>query len=384
MQVNLDSSRCQITVMETMDKEVLQVPGPTPIPEKVLQAMGSNLMYHRGEEFGRILKETLNLLRKVFGTEGDVFILSSSGRGAMEAVLVNAFSPGDKVLVLVNGRFGDIFSEIAESFDLRVETLKFPWGSPVDVWQVEDRVRKDSEIKGVLCIHCETSTGVINDIKAVGDITARYNILSVIDAVSSAGGIDLRMDEWNLDFVLTGSQKALMTPPGLGIVAVSQRGWEAVKKSSHHRFYWDLRRYKEFQDKQLTQTPFTSPVSLICGLREALRIMEEEGFDAVIKRHAAVAWEFRKNVREIGLEMFPQKDEWSSNTMSAVKCPSDIDSSIIVREMLENYHIRIASGLGELKNRVVRIGHMGTQAQSNHMRTVALALSEVLHTVKGN
>lgn len=352
-------------------KEYLRIPGPTPIPPRVLNAMNNPIIYHRSVEFGNVMGEIIENAKKLIKTSGDIFIFSSTGRGVMEATLVNSISPGERVLVLVNGNFGKIFADIIERFGAQVEILEFPWGEAVDINLFEDYLKNNRSIKAVFVIHCETSTGVVNNIEAIGKITSKYGIISIIDAVSSLGGIEISMDEWELDFVLTASQKALMTPPGLGLVAVSSKGWKAVEKSTNSRYYWDFRMYKEAQNRIPKQTPFTSPVSLMLGLNEALKMITEEGIDNVIERHFQVAKAFRDRIKSYGLKLFPKKEEWCSNTVTSVNCPDKINSELIISALQKKYNLRIANGLGKLKGKIIRVGHMGYQA--DHLSTMAIA-----------
>lgn len=363
-------------------KEYLRIPGPTPVPSQVLSAMNNPIIYHRSIEFGKVLKETIENAKKIFKTTGDILIFSSSGRGVMEATLVNTISPGEKILVLINGKFGEIFADIAENFRVQVERLEFPWGEAVDIECFEDYIKKNKSIKVVLAIHCETSTGVVNNVEEIGKIASKYGVLSVIDAVSSLGGIELSMDKWGIDFVLSASQKCLMTPPGLGLVAVSSKAWKAVEKSTNSRYYWDFRRYREYQNKVPKQTPFTSSVSLILGLNEALKMIDEEGIDNVIRRHYETAKTFRREIKKIGLELFPKKEEWCSNTVTAVKSPEGIESDLLIEALQERFNLRIVNGLGNLKSKIFRVGNMGYQADELEAIAVVWAIKSIIDEVR--
>jgi len=364
------------------NKEYLRIPGPTPIPPRVIKAMSSTIIYHRSVEFGSVINETVENAKKVFKTSGDVLIFSASGRGVMEATLVNIVSPGEKVLILINGEFGEIFADIAKNFRAQVERLEFPKGEAVDIECFEDYIRKNKSIKAVLAIHCETSTGVVNDVEDIGKIASKYGVLSIIDAVSSLGGIELSMDKWGIDFVLSASQKCLMTPPGLGLVAVSPRAWKAVEESTNSRYYWDFRRYREYQNKVPKQTPFTSPVSLMIGLNEALNMIDQEGIDNVLRRHREVAKILRSKIKNIGLELFPKKEEWCSNTVTAVKSPEGMESGLLIKALQERFNLRIANGLGNLEDKIFRVGHMGYQAEELEAVAVAWAIKSIIDEVR--
>jgi len=360
------------------DKEYLRIPGPTPIPPRVMNAMVNPIIYHRSIEFGGVISEIVENVKKLLRTSGDVLIFSSSGRGVIEATLVNSISPGEKVLFLINGIFGEVSADIAERFGVQVEKLEFPWGEAVDIDQLEDYLKNNRSIKAVFVIHCETSTGVVNDIEAIGKITSKYGILSIVDAVSSLGGIEISMDEWGLDFVLSASQKALMTPPGLGLVSISNRGWKEVEKSTNSRYYWDFRMYKEAQNRIPKQTPFTSPVTLMIGLNEALKMIGEEGIENVFKRHNKVAQIFRHEIKKLELELFPKKEEWCSSTVTAVNAPEGMESDLIIKSLKEKFNIRIANGIGKLKGKIFRVGHMGYQAEELQTISIALAIKSLL------
>jgi len=360
------------------DKEYLRIPGPTPIPPRVMNAMSSPIIYHRSIEFGRVINEIVENAKKVFKTSGDILIFSASGRGVMEATLVNVVSPGEKVLILINGKFGEIFADIAKNFRVQVERLEFPRGEAVDIECFEDYIKKNRSIKAVLAIHCETSTGVVNDVENIGKIASKYGVLSIIDAVSSLGGIEVSIDKWGIDFVLSASQKCLMTPPGLGLVAINPKAWKAVEKSTNFRYYWDFRRYREYQNKVPKQTPFTSSVLLILGLNEALKMIDQEGIDNVIRRHYKVAKTFRREIRKTGLELFPKKEEWCSNTVTAINSPEGLTSDAIIQNLQEKYNIRVANGLGKLKGKILRVGHMGYQADELETMAIACAIKGII------
>jgi aspartate aminotransferase-like enzyme len=359
-------------------KEYLGVPGPTPIPTRIINAMSQPIIYHRSQEFGKIISETIENGRKIFKTDGEILIFTASGRGVMEATIVNTVSPGEKILVLVNGKFGEIFAEIAQSFRAKVEILNFRWGETVDIKCFEKYLKNNREIKVVFVIHCETSTGVVNNVEKIGKICAKYGVLSVVDAVSSLGGIEISMDSWDIDFILGASQKALMTPPGLGLVAINPKSWQVIEKSTNSRHYWDFRLYREFQSKSPKQTPFTSSISLIIGLNEALKMINEEGIDNCIKRHREVAFKFRQEIKKIGLELFPKEENWCSNTVTAIKNLKGLSSYKIIKDLLESYNIRVADGLGEFKGKMIRVGHMGYQADHSKAMKIIHALKKII------
>lgn len=351
--------------------ELLRVPGPTPVPARVLEAMSKQVIYHRSIEFGEVIDSITTYSKAVFKTKNDIMVFSASGRGVMEAAIVNLLSPHEKALFLVNGFFGNVFSDIARNFRVDVETLEFPWGDGIDLELVEKKLQSNSSIRAMALIHCETSTGVLANLEEIGKIARKYGVLSIVDSVSALGGNEMKMDEWGLDVVLTASQKALMTPPGLGLVAVSNKAWKTIETSANSRYYWDFRKYKDTLSETPKRTPFTSPVNLMFGLNEALKMMNEEGIDNVILRHKKVANLFRNACKSFGIELFPKDEKNCSNTVTVIRCPNGIHASEIVSEMLEKDNLRIATGHGSFKEKILRIGHMGVQANEQETLKVA-------------
>ena len=248
----------------------LRIPGPTPIPNEILQAMTTQMINHRGPQFAEMIHKATDILKTMFQTKGDVFLLTCSGTGGMEAAVVNTLSPGDKVLVVANGAFGDRFADIAEIFGAQVERLSFEWGTAVDPQEVRRALSQDASIKAVLVTHNETSTGVTNDLEAISAVVREYEKLLIVDAISSLGCIDLPTDEWGCDVVITGSQKGWMAPPGLAMVSVSERAWQAQAQAKMPKYYWDFAKAKSFLEKG--QTPWTPAVSTVYALDAALEL----------------------------------------------------------------------------------------------------------------
>ncbi|MDP2727662.1 MAG: alanine--glyoxylate aminotransferase family protein [Dehalococcoidia bacterium] len=356
----------------------LRIPGPTPCPPQVLEAMGRQMINHRGSEFTTLLKGLLARLKTICQTEGEVFIFTCSGTGGMEAALVNTLSPGDHVLSLTNGAFGDRFARIAEAFGGQMQKLNFEWGQPLDPQAVKEALQGDPLIKIVLVTHNETSTGVTNDLSAIGAVVREFDKLLLVDAVSSLGAIDLPMDRWGCDVVVTGSQKSWMVPPGLAMVAVRPRAWKAVEEAKSPRFYWDFRAMKRFQDNG--ETPFTPAISLYFALAVALDAMEKEGFANVVARHARVAAYARSMVKEMGLALFP-REEYASNTVTAVKKPDGIEVKTLLKTLREQHDVVLAGGQGKLDGSIFRIGHLG-YVNEQDMEGVAQALKATLPGLK--
>src|SRR5882672_7670160 len=282
----------------------LRMPGPAAVPERVRMALALPMLSHRGGEFRTILAETTDMLRAIMATRHDVFLLGASGTGGMEAALVNVLSSGDAVLVVENGQFGERFASIAESMPVTLDRLQIPWGEVPDAGEIAARV-KAKPYRAVVVVHNESATGVVADLAAIGAVLRDTDTLLVVDSVSGVGGAEMCMDEWGVDVAVTASQKSLMCPPGLAIVAVSQKGMRVVQAASGiPRFYFDFRRAKASADKG--ETPFTPPVPLVRGLREALTMINEEGLFAVLARHARLAAALRAGFQALGLPMFPK------------------------------------------------------------------------------
>lgn len=333
----------------------LRMPGPAAVPERVRAACALPVISHRGAEFRAILAEVTRALRGILGTRHDVFVLGTSGTGGMEAALINVLSAGDAMLVVENGQFGERFSSIAAQLPVTLDRLQIAWGQPPDIDAIAARI-KGKGYRAVVVIHNESATGVIADLAAIGAVLRETDTLLVVDSVSGVGGVEMRMDEWGVDVLVTASQKSLMCPPGLAVVAVSEKAMRVVEAAQGiPRFFFDLRRAKASLDK--SETPFTPPVSLIFGLREALAMIGEEGLPAVLRRHARLAAALRAGFVALGLPMFPAGHFSSTVTVGVV--PDGLDGSTIVRHMYANYQTVIASQRTKLDNRVIRIGTMG-------------------------
>ena len=334
----------------------LRMPGPAAVPERVRAAVALPVLSHRGPEFRAILQEVTGGLRAVLGTRHHVFLLGTSGTGAMEAALVNVLSAGDAVLVVENGQFGERFSSIAEGLPVTLDRLQIPWGEVPDAAAIAARVSA-KRYRAVVVIHNESATGVVADLAAIGAVLRDTDTLLVVDSVSGVGGVEMRMDDWGVDVMVTASQKSLMCPPGLAVAAVSEKAMRVID-AAHGipRFSLDFRRAKTSLDKG--ETPFTPPVSLIFGLREALRMIDEEGLPAVLARHARLSAALRAGFEALGFAMFPVGRPFSS-TVTVGVVPDGLEGSAIVRHMYARYRTVIAGQRTKLQNRVIRIGTMG-------------------------
>lgn len=362
--------------MALQRKHLLMTPGPTPVPEKALLAQARGMIHHRGPEYGEIITQVVENLKYVFQTDRDVLIFTSSGTGAMESAVVNLFSPNDKVIVASTGNFGDRWANIANAYGLNVVKLEFEWGTKADVSQIEKAVSEHPDAKGILCTHSETSTGVVNDVKAIAELTKDRDMVVVVDAVSGLGACELRTDEWGLDVVVSGSQKALMAPPGLAFATVSEKAWSFVEKSTLPKFYFDYKKYLASIRKDPPQSPFTPAISTMLALGESLKMIREEGLENIWRRHVVFGRAVRAAIKSIGLTLFSPDDD-SSAAVTAVLSPEGIDPKQITTMMRVEYGITIAGGQGKVKGKIFRIGHCGYFQRSDIIATID-ALESVL------
>jgi len=341
----------------------LQIPGPTLVPERVTRAMSQSIIDHRGPKFAALVHECLVGLKGVFQTEkGQIVIYPGSGTGAWEACLVNTLSPGDRVLACVNGHFSTGFARTAAAYGIEADRLDFPCGAGVSAEQVEQRLSEDKahQLRAVLVVHNETSTGVTSNVAAIRAALdrARHPALLLVDVVSSLASIDFRVDEWGVDVALTGPQKGLMLPPGLAILAVSDKALHAGEKAKCPRAYWDWAPVLERNRRG--EFPYTPATSLLFGLRESLAMLNEEGLPNVFKRHARLAEACRRAVQALGLRLLCQNPAEYSNTLTAVLMPTGFDSDAYITHAWKTLEVSLGVGLGDVKGKVFRIGHLGS------------------------
>jgi alanine-glyoxylate transaminase/serine-glyoxylate transaminase/serine-pyruvate transaminase len=349
----------------TRGRQFFQNPGPTNIPDRVLRAMDRAALDFMGGEFRRIAEECYEGLRRVFRTEQAILAYAASGHGAWEAAIVNVFSPGDKVLVLESGFFSVNWGNLARAYGVEVETLPADWRAGIDPATLEARLAEDRAhaIKAVMLVHNETSTGVANDCAAIRRAidAARHPALFMVDVISSLGSFDFRMDEWQADVVVGGSQKGLMLPPGMAFTGASEKALRAARSATLPRVYWDWRGL--IAGNRQTKFPGTAPVHLFYGLQEALRMLEEEGLEGVFARHRRLAEATRRAVRvwrsNDGPEIFAADPRVQSNSITAVLVPEGHDAEAVRRAALERFNVSLGGGLDRLGGRVFRIGHMG-------------------------
>jgi serine---pyruvate transaminase len=332
-------------------KKYLFAPGPTPVPPAVLAAMAEPMVHHRGASFRVVYQRCLDRLKQVFRTEQDVLLFAASGTGAMESAVANLIDPGDPVLVVSAGSFGDRWHQLAKAYGADVDLLEYEWGETPTADDVAARLRARSS-KAVLLTQSETSTGVVADIRALAAAATEGGALSVVDAISSLGAVPLETDAWGVDVVLSGSQKALMSPPGLAMASVSERAWAQL--GSTPRFYFDWQKTRTAQQK--FDAAFTPAVSLISGLDVALSLLLETGLDEEFAQHARLGRAAREGVKAMGLELF-SPDEERSAVVTAVNSP--VDSDELLKLLAARWGVTLAPGQGRLKGKIFRIGHIG-------------------------
>jgi aspartate aminotransferase-like enzyme len=329
---------------------------------------------HRSKVCCDIVAEVTAGLKEMFGTTGDLFILTSSGTGAMEAAVVNFLSPGDEALVMAAGKFGERFGHIARAYGANVTQIDIPYGQAIPPERVAEELAANPRFKAVFVTHNETSTGVTNDLEAIGSVVRNHAALLIVDSISGAGALPLKMDDWGLDVVVSGSQKGWMIPPGLAFIAANERAWAAHAESTMPRFYFDLTAARKSAAKNTT--PFTPAVGLLFGLQEALRLMREEGFENIIERHRRLGQYTRDGIHALGLRLFADEAH-ASNSVTAVLSPEGVNAEDIRARLLNEYDILVAGGQGELKGRIFRIGHLGW-VHTQEIDEVLRALAQVI------
>jgi len=355
----------------------LRIPGPTPCPPEVLQAMGWPMINHRGPEYKKMHLEITEELKQVFQTKNDLYILTGSGTGGLEAAVVNMLSPGDKILSVSIGVFGDRWANIAKMFGADVISLNFEWGKAADPEAVAKAIKANPGIKAVLVTHNETSTGVTNDLGAISKVVKDAGKLLLVDAISSLSSIDLPVDKWGCDVVVTGSQKGWMVPPGLAMVSVSPEAWKAFEKAKMPRFYWDFGKAKKYLE--IGENPWTPAVSVVFALSVSLKMMLKEGMNNIFARQARIGQMTRDGIKALGLSVFAD-EKHASNTVTAVAVPEGADGKKLRQLMQSEHGIVLAGGQQRLDGKIFRIGHLGLVSE-NDIREVLAALKATLPKV---
>jgi len=333
-----------------------RLPGPTPLPPSVVAALGQEMIPHRGPKFRALYRETLALARRAHRTDGQVLTWPASGSAGWEVAIVNLLSPGDPALIAVNGDFGERFARAATRLGLDVRRLDADWGEPVLPEQLRDALEAHPDVKAVLLVHNETSTGVTNPLRELAAMTRQHGALLVVDAVSAVGALPLEMDDWGIDFVLSGSQKAWMCPPGLLIVAAGPRAWAAHERSRFPRFFWDMSEGQRMAEQGMT--PTTPPLSMLFAFHAALQMIHDEGIEQVWQRHHRLAELTRAGVRAAGLRLFAQEG-FASDSVTAFLPPPEVTAKAMLAMLRDDYGVEAQGGQGHLADSLIRVGHMG-------------------------
>ncbi len=364
-----------------MQKKYLLAPGPTPVPPEALLAMAMPIIHHRAPDFLPVLESAKKGLQWLYQTKNDVLILCATGTGGMDGTVTNFLSPGDDVLVVNGGKFGERWTKICQAYGMKVEELMVEWGYAVKAEQVEAALKKNPKIKAVFIQANETSTGVYHDVKSVAAVVKKTDALFVVDAISALVAHDIRTDEWGIDVMIGGSQKGVMLPPGLAFVSVSDKAWKMADAAKTPKFYFNFK--KERENLAKNQTLFTSPVTLIIGLNAAIKMLQDEGLENVLKRHDKLARATRAGVAAIGLKLFPK--ESPSNALTAIEAPAGVDGQAIYKDLRVKYGITGAGGQDKLKGKIFRIAHLGyadTFDVITAMAGIEMVLKGLGHPVK--
>ncbi|KUO41701.1 MAG: hypothetical protein AVW06_00835 [Hadesarchaea archaeon DG-33-1] len=354
------------------NKQLIMLPGPTNVSNRVMKAMARPIINHRGPEFKELYKQLIEKVRYAFQTRNDVFVLTSSGTGGVECSISNVLSPGDEVLVPVNGVFSQRLKEKVEFFGGKPIEVPIEWGKAATPEQLA-AAAEGHDIRAIAVVYNETSTGTtMRGLKEVRKISREYDALFIVDAISILGGDELPVDNWGIDLCITGSQKCLACPPGLALLSVSKRAWKVIEGVRSRAYYFDLSKMREFQKR--LETPFTPALPLFFALDEALTMVQEEGMENRIERHRRCAQAFRDAMGELGLELFAD-ERWRSNTVISVKNPLGIEDEKLRKLMRERYDVVIAGGIGKLNGKIFRIGSMGIISERE--------ISETINALKG-
>ncbi|GHT37910.1 serine-pyruvate aminotransferase [Endomicrobiia bacterium] len=336
-----------------MMKHYLLTPGPTPIPPEVALKEALPILHHRTSEFASVYKDVAEGLRCVFQTKNEVYMLAASGTGAMEMAVVSLLSPGDEIIVASCGNFGDRWAKIAEGYGIKVISASVEWGKVVKPLEIEKALKTNPNIRAVYTTFTETSTGVANDIKTIGEIVAKTNAVLIVDAISGLVGQEFRTDEWKVDVVVSGSQKGFMLAPGLAFITLSDKAWKLTESSRLPKFYFDIRKYKK--SYATNETPFTPPVTLIVALQESIKLIKERGLENIWNDNKLLAKAARSGMKALGLELF---GEVPCEVVTSASVSVEIGGKI-VKILREKYGVSIAGGQGNLKGKIIRFAHMG-------------------------
>ena len=349
-----------------MKKQYLATPGPSPVPEEVRLVLAEEMIHHRTGEFRDYTSRATENLKKIFKTTNDVLIIAASGTGAMEASVSNVLGRGDKAITIQSGKFGERWSELVKAYGTEPIVLDVEWGEGPDARKVKALLDENSDVKAVYATLCETSTATVQDIEALGKVVGATDAILVVDGISGVGAIDIRTDEWGVDILCCGSQKALMLPPGLAFVSLSEKAWNMIEKADGTAYYFDLVKARKSAAKN--DTPYTSAVSMVRALAKATDIVIEEGVDAVLARHSKLADATRAAVGALGLELLSKSP---ADAVTAVVMPEGIDADELRKIMTGKYGVSVAGGQEQLKGRIIRIAHMGYMGEFDVITVIA-------------
>ncbi|GAB4309965.1 pyridoxal-phosphate-dependent aminotransferase family protein [Pseudothermotoga elfii] len=333
-------------------KNYIMAPGPTPVPADILLAGAKETIHHRTPQFLEIMKETLEGAKYLFQTNSKIYTFVSSGTGAMEAAVTNLMNPGEKAIVVVAGKFGERWKEICDSYGIQVVEIAVEWGNAVSPEQIENVMKQHPDARVIFTTHSETSTGTVIDLKSIAQLTKDTDHVLVTDEVSGLLAEPLKMDEWGVDVVVSGSQKGIMMPPGLAFMALSEKAWKLVEKNQCPKYYFDLRYY----DKNYPDNPWTPAVNMIYMLNQSIKMIKEEGIENVWERHRILGEATRNAMRALNLELFSKRP---GNVVTAVKVPESIDGKKLVKIIRDKYGVTIAGGQGHLSGKIFRVAHLG-------------------------
>jgi len=363
-----------------MKKRYLVTPGPSPVPQEVRLALAEEVIHHRTKEFQGYIKQATDDLKKIFKTGNDLFILASSGTGAMEASVANVVQPGDKAITIEGGKFGERWTELVKAYGGTPIVLQVPWGEGPKAADVSKLLSANPGVKAVYATLCETSTGTLQDVAALGKVVAATPALFVVDGISGVGALDCRTDEWGVDMLVVGSQKALMMPPGLAFITVSAKAWEAIGRAKRTVYYFDLVKAKKAAEEN--DTPYTSAVSMIRALCEATKVILADGMDAVVARHSLLAKACRAGVEAMGLRLLSKAP---ADAVTAIVLPEGMEGKALAKVLASDYGVTVAGGQGPLTGKIIRIAHMGFMDKFDIVTVLAaleLSLVKMGHKVK--
>lgn len=361
------------------DQQILRIPGPTPIPPSVNRAMSQPMIGHRGQSTSEMIQDIRPKLKRVFGTQQEVMILTASGTAGLETAVVNTVAPGEEVLVVVTGAFGERFAKICKAYEIKTHVLDVEWGQAADPEAVKAFLKEHPEVKAVFATFCETSTGVLNPVQELAAaVKEESDALFIVDGVSCVGGTETKMDDWGIDVVVTGSQKAFMLPAGLAFVAASERAWAKIEENPQPRFYFDLKKHRDNILKDTT--PFTPALSILFGLQQVLQLMEGEGLAQVYARHKLMMKMTRAAFQALDVPLLTT-DDAASPTVTAVK-PADFDAEAFRKIMKKEFGFEVAGGQQHLAKTIFRIGHMGYCSPADMLQAIAIMEIGVLKAGK--